>query len=252
MTDVHNRLHAGHEMLSPVGRRKEQVLRVGYISPDDHSVQHSPSGLDLGLRHLKREGVDAFHEARNFVGIQSDPKHHTLTANDPPKHLVSLTDAAIDGNVRMERAHGIDPGWQIADEAISHSSDLIVAAAEVPSFVPGIIELKCPHLLDRIGVEVYERGHGTVALPLNHRFEAGANQHLILVLLEDLELLDVGIHIGAGGNPVQVIVSVDVRISRKAELIPPTLDEATPEEVADRHSVGRFVAQGFGHPINLR
>ena len=49
VTHIDDRLHAGLEHPAPIRWRKEQVLPVGHVPPDDHAVQQSIRGSDLRL-----------------------------------------------------------------------------------------------------------------------------------------------------------------------------------------------------------
>ena len=70
--------------------------------------------------------------------------------------------------------------------------------------------------------------------------------------LKQFKLLDMRIHIGNGDDPIEIVVLVDVRVLRKPKVTTPAIEEAAPEEVADRNTIRLFVAKSLVHSIQLR
>ena len=60
-----------------------------------------------------------------------------------------------------------------------------------------------------------------------------------------------GSMLGDGDLPVQVVVLIDVGVSRQAQIFAPALHEAAPEEIADRDLVSFLVTEGFAHPVDF-
>ena len=81
--------------------------------------------------------------------------------------------------------------------------------------------------------------------------EARAHDDVLVALAHDLEWLDVGIHVGHGHHPIQVVVLVDVGIGCQPELGSPALQEAAPEEVAIGHTIAFLMAQRLVEPVQL-
>ena len=193
--------------------------------------------------------MDTFHKTCHIVGIETDPQHHVLGANDTPQHLVPLAHAAIDGKVGVQALHRRYPRRQVTDKGVAHAGDLIVAPAKEAAVVGRIIKLERCHPFDGIRVKGQVGRHRVGVFFPDRGSKAGTDHDLLVALLEDLKGPDVRIHIGCSRDPVEVIVLVDVGISWQTQFLAPAFDKAAPEKVADRHAVSLLVPERLVHPF---
>ena len=84
-----------------------------------------------------------------------------------------------------------------------------------------------------------------------HGAEARLDHHLVRRFFERLEGADPGVHVGHGGDPVEIVVVVGIGVVGQIQLGPPAADEAAPEEIADRHAVGLLMTERFVHPLEF-
>jgi len=145
----------------------------------------------------------------------------------------------------------LDPGGGVALKAIAYAGDLVIARGEEAALVPGVVEAESFQLLEGVGLESQEGGHRVIEPLADDGFEAGAYDDFFGALPEDLEGLDVGVHVGDGDHPVQIVVAVNIGVRGQTELPPPALEEAAPEEVAHRDAVRFAMAQRLVHALEL-
>jgi hypothetical protein len=61
----------------------------------------------------------------------------------------------------------------------------------------------------------------------------------------NLEGLDVGIHVRHGHHPVEVVIVMHVGVGGQSFFCTPAIQEATPEEIADRDAIRLFMPDGL-------
>ena len=172
----------GLEILPPVVRREEHVLAIGHVAPDDHAVEQPAGGLDLGLGQPQGELADPLDEAADLVGVEPDPEQDVLRADDAPEHLVRLADAAVDGEVRVERLHRLDPRRaSCARSRRRRRRSGCRPALKIAPVVPGVVERGRPPSSRCVSVSNSRNaGMGSVELLPDHRLEAGPDDDLLV------------------------------------------------------------------------
>ena len=141
-------------------------------------------------------------------------------------HSEAFDDAAVDGEVGALGAHGVEPGGQVALEAVADAGDLVVAALEEAPGVVGGIELEGLELLEGVGGPAHLLGHREVEAFAQRGFETGGDLDFLLVLMNGLEGADVGVHVGEGDDPVQLVVGVGIGVVGQAKFLAPAAQEA--------------------------
>ena len=155
------------------------------------------------------------------------------------------------GEVLVVGLQTVGPGRKVPRDDVPDAADLVVAGHIVSPIVPGIVEAEGGHLLEVVGVEALEVGHLRAELLADRGLEARLQDHVLLGLLDHLEILDVRIHVGVQADPVEVVVAIDVRVRGEAELVPPAVQEGRPVEIGERDPVAFAMAQGLAEAIEL-
>ena len=251
MAGFHHGRQAGLVPFAPIVGMEEKVLAIGDIAPDDHAIDQAIGGLDLSLEHGKRPFIGALHELAELVRVETHPEQQVLRPDDAGHVLVRLALAAENGNGGALLLDRLDPRRQVAGIAVAHTGDLVVATAEKTAWVGGIVEYKRLRLLDRVGLEANELGHRIAELLAQDCLKSGADDDLFLGLAQHLERLDVGIHIGNGHRPVEVVMLIDVGVGRQTFFLTPAIQEAPPEEIADRDAIRLFVPERLVHAFQF-
>ena len=61
-----------------------------------------------------------------------------------------------------------------------------------------------------------------------------------------------GIQVGIEIHPIEIVVTVDIRIGLETQFVTPALEKASPEEVADGNPIALLVVERHLHSFQLR
>ena len=86
-------------VFAPIVGREKDVFAIGHVAPDDHAIDQSIGGFDLGFDQLQRPLVGALDETAHLLWIHGDPQQEIFRADDADHVLVGFALAAIDREI---------------------------------------------------------------------------------------------------------------------------------------------------------